>query len=134
MESRKIVYHETGIVATGVAVCTAVMVLIFVLLGKFSLSVLWGGLAGAVISIGNFFFMAVGASLAADKAENQDVKGGSLLVRNSYMVRLLILLIVLIACAKSGVFNLIALVIPLLFVRPTLTVAEFFRKKGADPS
>lgn len=134
MESRKIVYRETGIVAIGVAVCTAVMMLVFALLGRFDLSVLWGSLAGAVLSIGNFFFMAVGASLAADKAENQDVKGGSLLVRNSYMVRLLILLIVLIACAKSGVFNLIALVIPLLFVRPTLTVAEFFRKKGADPS
>lgn len=134
MESRKIVYRETGIVAIGVAVCTAVMMLVYALLGRFDLSVLWGSLAGAVLSIGNFFFMAVGASLAADKAENQDVKGGSLLVRNSYMVRLLILLIVLIACAKSGVFNLIALVIPLLFVRPTLTVAEFFRKKGADPS
>lgn len=134
MESRKIVYRETGIVAIGVAVCTAVMMLVFALLGRFHLSVLWGSLAGAVLSIGNFFFMALGASLAADKAENQDVKGGSLLVRNSYMVRLLILLIVLIACAKSGVFNLIALVIPLLFVRPTLTVAEFFRKKGADPS
>ena len=134
MESRKIVYRETGIVAIGVAVCTAVMMLVFALLGRFDLSVLWGSLAGAVLSIGNFFFMAVGASLAADKAENQDVKGGSLLVRNSYMVRLLILLIVIIACAKSGVFNLIALVIPLLFVRPTLTVAEFFRKKGADPS
>ena len=134
MESRKIVYRETGIVAIGVAVCTAVMMLVFALLGRFDLSVLWGSLAGAVLSIGNFFFMAVGASLAADKAENQNVKGGSLLVRNSYMVRLLILLIVLIACAKSGVFNLIALVIPLLFVRPTLTVAEFFRKKGADPS
>lgn len=134
MESRKIVYRETGIVAIGVAVCTAVMMLVYALLGRFDLSVLWGSLAGAVLSIGNFFFMAVGASLAADKAENQNVKGGSLLVRNSYMVRLLILLIVLIACAKSGVFNLIALVIPLLFVRPTLTVAEFFRKKGADPS
>ena len=134
MESRKIVYRETGIVAIGVAVCTAVMMLVFALLGRFHLSVLWGSLAGAVLSIGNFFFMAVGASLAADKAENQDVKGGSLLVRNSYMIRLLILFIVLIACAKSGVFNLIALVIPLLFVRPTLTVAEFFRKKGADPS
>ena len=134
MESRKIVYRETGIVAIGVAVCTAVMMLVYALLGRFDLSVLWGSLAGAVLSLGNCFFRAVGASLAADKAENQNVKGGSLLVRNSYMVRLLILLIVLIACAKSGVFNLIALVIPLLFVRPTLTVAEFFRKKGADPS
>lgn len=131
MESRKIVYHETGVIAIGVGVCTAVMILIFALLGYFDLSVLWGGLAGAALSIGNFFFMALGASLAADKAENQDVKGGSLLVRNSYMLRLLVIFIILIICAKTEVFNLIALVLPLVFVRPTLTAVEFFRKKGA---
>ena len=131
MESRKIVYRETGIVAIGVTVCTAVMMLVYALLGRFELSVLWGGLMGAVLSIGNFFLMALGTSLAADKAENQDVKGGSLLVRNSYMLRLLGLFVVLILCAKTEVFNLIALVLPLVFVRPTLTVVEFFRKKGA---
>lgn len=131
MESRKIVYRETGIVAIGVAACTAVMMLVYALLGRFELSVLWGGLTGAVLSIGNFFLMALGTSLAADKAENQDVKGGSLLVRNSYMLRLLCLFVVLILCAKTEVFNLIALVLPLVFVRPTLTVVEFFRKKGA---
>ena len=131
MESRKIVYRETGIVAIGVTVCTAVMMLVYALLGRFELSVLWGSLMGAVLSIGNFFLMALGTSLAADKAENQDVKGGSLLVRNSYMLRLLVLFVVLILCAKTEVFNLIALVLPLVFVRPTLTVVEFFRKKGA---
>lgn len=131
MESRKIVYRETGVVAIGVAVCTAVMMLIFALAGFFDLSVLWGGLAGAALSIGNFFFMALGTSLAADKAEKQDVSGGSLLVRNSYMLRLLILFVLLVVCAKTEVFNLIALVLPLVFVRPTLTVVEFFRKKGA---
>ena len=131
MESRKSVYRETGIVAIGVTVCTAVMMLVYALLGRFELSVLWGGLTGAVLSIGNFFLMALGTSLAADKAENQDVKGGSLLVRNSYMLRLLGLFVVLILCAKTEVFNLIALVLPLVFVRPTLTVVEFFRKKGA---
>ena len=96
MESRKIVYRETGIVSIGVTVCTAVMMLVYALLGHFELSVLWGGLMGAVLSIGNFFLMALGTSLAADKAENQDVKGGSLLVRNSYMLRLLVLFVALI--------------------------------------
>ena len=37
----------------------------------------------------------------------------------------------LILCAKSGVFDVLALVLPLLFVRPVITLAEFFRKKGA---
>ena len=42
-----------------------------------------------------------------------------------------LLFLVLFACAKSGLFNKIALVVPLVFVRPTLTLAEFFRKKEA---
>jgi len=130
MDSKKIVWQETGIVAAGVLLCTALMVGIFALLGKFDISVLLGGIVGALLSVGNFFFMAVGTSLAADKAENQDVNAGKLLVRNSYIIRLLVLAVLLFACAKSGVFNLFALVLPLIFVRPTLTIAEFFRKTG----
>lgn len=130
MDSKKIVYRETQIVALGVGICSAGMIGVFALLGRFDLSVLLGGILGALLSVGNFFFMAVGTSLAADKAENQDVKGGQLLIRNSYMLRLAVLFLILFACGKSGLFNLFALVIPLLFVRPTLTIAEFFRKKG----
>ena len=45
-------------------------------------------------------------------------------------VILMILALILVGCALSGWFDLIALVLPLLFVRPILTIAEFFRKKG----
>ena len=130
MDSKKIVDQETGIVAIGVLICTAVMIGAFALLGKYDTSVLLGGIVGAILSIGNFFFMAVGTSLAADRAEKQDVKGGQVLIRNSYMLRLAVLFVLLFACAKSGLFNLFALVLPLIFVRPSLTIAEFFRKKG----
>lgn len=130
MDSKKIVYQETGIVAIGVLICTAVMIGAFALMGKYDTSVLLGGIVGAILSIGNFFFMAVGTSLAADRAEKQDVKGGQALIRNSYMLRLAVLFVLLFACAKSGLFNLFALVLPLIFVRPSLTIAEFFRKKG----
>ena len=39
------------------------------------------------------------------------------------------LLVILVICAKTEVFNLLALVIPLVFVRPVLTVAEMFTRK-----
>ena len=89
-----------------------------------------GGLAGGLVATLNFFFMVVGLSAAADRAEQQDAKGGKGLVRGSYMIRLAVMFLVLFACAKSGHCNVIALVVPLLFVRPILTVKEFFRKKG----
>ena len=122
---------ESKRIAIGVLAMSVIMEIVFVVLGRFDYTVLLGNLLGGGWAILNFFLMALGTSLAADKAENQDVKGGSLLVRNSYMLRLLGLFIVLIICAKTEVFNLIALVLPLVFVRPTLTAVEFFRKKGA---
>ena len=132
MDSKKIVWRETGIVAAGVLPCTALMIGVFAMLGKFDISVALGGAVGALLAIGNFFFMAVGITLAADKAEKQEVNAGKLLARNSYMIRLLVLAVLLFACAKSGVFNIFALVLPLVFVRPALTIAEFFRKTGGN--
>ena len=134
MNSKKIVWQETGIVAVGVLLCTAVMIGVFAMLGKYDTSVLLGGAAGALLAVGNFFFMAVGIILAADKAGKQEVNAGKLLARNSYLFRLLVLAVLLFACAKSGWFNLFALVLPLIFVRPSLTIAEFFRKTGGNES
>ena len=130
MESRKFVYRQTGIIALGVGLCVALMIGIFALVGAFDLSVLWGGLCGGLLSVGNFFFMALVATVASDKAMAQDVDGGQKLVKSSYPIRLLILAAVLFALAKSGICNVLALVLPLAFVRPVLTVAEFFKPKG----
>ena len=127
-ESRKIVLKETAIIAAGDAACVALMYGVYAILGKFSLSVVLGGLVGLVLAVGNFFFMAVSATLAADKAVDQDVEGGKKMIKSSYTLRLLVLAVLLIVCAKSGVFDVIALALPLLFTRPVLTIVQFFRK------
>jgi len=132
MESRKIVYQETLMVLIGVLICTALMLGIFALLGRFDLSVALGGIAGAVLAVGNFFIMAITASLAADKASSQDVAGGKKMMQSSYLLRLLVLFAILFACAKSGYMDPFALVLPLVFVRPVITIGEFFRKKGEN--
>lgn len=129
MDSRKIVFRETAVVAIGEVIGVAVMYAVFALLGYFDKPVLFGGMIGGGMAILNFLFMAIGASLAADKAEAQNVKGGKSLLQTSMLLRYVVLFVVLFACAKSGLFNTIALVVPLVFVRPTITVAEFFRKK-----
>ena len=128
MDSRKIVFKETSLVAIGQILCCAAMVGVFALLGKYDSSVLIGTIAGCVIAILNFFFMAVAVSLAADKAAQQNVKGGEALVRISYFVRMIVLFIVLYALVKSGLCNVITAVLPLVFTRPILTIGEFFRK------
>ena len=130
MESRKLVLNQTLPVVVGEILCVAAMYGIYALLGHFDLRVLWGGIFGAALAIGNFFFMAVGVSLAADKAQQQDVAGGKKLLQLSQLLRYLVLAVCLFAGAKSGLFNLISLLLPLVFVRPILTFSEFFRKPG----
>lgn len=130
MDSRKFILKQTAIVALGQAVCVGIMIGIFALVGKLDSTVVLGGIVGAVLAILNFAFMAIGAMIAADKAVAQDVKAGNATVRLSYTLRLVVLAVVLFAFAKSALCNVLALVLPLAFTRPVLTIAEFFRKPG----
>lgn len=130
-ESRKIVWKQTARITIGEVVCVALMCGVYALLHKLNLSVILGGLVGTVLAVGNFFFMAVIATLAADKAQAQDVEGGQKLMKSSYPIRILLLAGLLVVCAWSGYFDILALALPLLFVRPIIMVFEFFGKKGA---
>ena len=132
MDIRKFVLKETGIIALGEAIGVAAMVGIFALLGKFDSSVLLGGIVGGLVAVLNFFIMAIGANIAADKATQQNVKGGQATVKASYLLRMVGMFVVLFAFAKSGLCNVIAMVVPLIFVRFTLTIAEFFRRKPGE--
>lgn len=130
MDSRKFLFQETARVAVGQVICVAVMIGVFALLGHYDRAVLLGGIFGGVIAVLNFFFMGVGASLAADKAQNQDVKGGQATIHASYLLRMAVMAVVLFALVKSGLCNVIAVVLPLAFTRPIISVGEFFRKSG----
>lgn len=129
MDPRKIVLHETLVIAVGTVLCAAVMVGIYALLGFLDRTVVLGALIGSVLSIANFFIMAVSTNLAADKAQEQDVSAGKKLVQSSYMIRLLAIFGILFVFAKTGLCDPLAMVLPLAFVRPVITVYEFFRKK-----
>lgn len=129
MDSRKEVLHETLIIAIGQVICIAAMFGIFALLGYFDSTVLLGGIVGGVLAILNFLFMAISACVASDKAVAQDVKGGKSLMTFSMVLRYAVIFIVWVAGAVSGLCNAFALVMPIVFVRPTITVWEFFRKK-----
>lgn len=132
MGTRKFIIRETAFLAIGEAICVAAMIGLFALLGYFDYKVVLGGLFGGIIAVGNFFFMALASNVAADKAVDQDVKGGKGIMKLSYGTRLLIMGVLLFILAKSGHCNVLALVIPLVFVFPVLMVIEFFRKSGRN--
>lgn len=129
MDSRQIVLKETGRIAIGELVCVAVMLGVFALLNRLDSSVWLGAAAGMVLAVGNFFFMAVTTGMAVDRAKEDDAKTGKRLVQTSQTVRLLVLAVLLFALGKSGLCNVLSLLLPLAFVRPAMMVMEFFRKK-----
>lgn len=130
MSQCKDALRATAPIALGVAALTGLMVAIYALAGFFRLPVLWGGIAGAVLAVGNFFLMVLSAGTAAEKAGNQDVKGGQAVMQVSYMLRLVVLFAILAACVKLLGFDPLACVLPVAFVRPVITIYELLRKKG----
>lgn len=121
---------QTTAIILGQLFGAAVLVGIFAILGKLDLSVILGSLVGAAVATANFLIMALFANRAADKAQQQDVAGGQKLVQLSYIGRLIGIFGILALCAKSGYFHPLALVLPLAYNRPVLTLAELFQKKG----
>jgi hypothetical protein len=128
MDSRKIVIRETATVAVGELLLCAATVGVFAALGYFNMNVLWGSLTGCLVMILNYFFMAVAVSLAADRAEQGDVETAKKMIQLSSTVRLVVMGVALVVAIKLGA-NVLALLLPMLYARPIVLVAEFFRKK-----
>ncbi|MCD7858728.1 MAG: ATP synthase subunit I [Firmicutes bacterium] len=130
MNSKRFIFQQTGIVLLGQILCDCVMFGIFALMDRLDGTVLLGALIGSAVATANFFLMAVFVDAAADKATAQDVKGAQGMITLSYLGRMLGMALIFYAAAKSGRCNLFALLLPLVFVRPSTTVGEFFRKSG----
>ena len=128
MDSRKQILRQTGEIALGVALCTGIMLIVYYAIGKYTPQVLYGA-SGFCLGVGNFLAMALVASRAADKAQSQDVNAGKVLMQSSYFVRLILLFVIMVVLTKAQLCDPLAMVIPLVFVRPVITVSELLIKK-----
>ena len=61
------VKQETKKIAVGVCLLSALMVGVYLIIGRFRLTVLWGTLLGAAFAILNFFLMALSVQQAAER-------------------------------------------------------------------
>ncbi len=124
------VKKETLRIAVGTVLLSGVMELVFVLLGKWDLTVLFGNLVGAFAAVLNFFLMGLTVvkcvSLPPDKAAAK--------IRVSQGARLLMLAAICgLAALFPKVFNLIAAVVPLLFPRLVIMAWQLLGKKDKSP-
>ena len=94
---------------------------IFAIAGEFSVMVLYSGFTGWFLTIANFFFMCVAIMNHTDQTETS-VQKAAAAIRVSYMMRTVALLIILIVLLKSGKFDPIATLVPLLFTKPAVMI------------
>lgn len=128
MDSRKTILKDTALLLLGELVGSALMAGVFSAFHAFSMTVVFSALLGCLVITTNYFAMAVVLSLAADRAEAGDLKKAQQMVQLSSTVRLVCMGVILLAAIKLGA-NVVALLLPLLFMRPVLMLLEFFRKK-----
>lgn len=120
---------ESSLFAICEAVFCVILVVILAFVYKLDLAVVLGAVAGWIIALVYYLSIIICVNLAAEKAKMQDVEGGQKLMKMSYSLRMIGVFLVLVLCAITGIFDILSLALPMLFVRPAMAVAEALRKR-----
>ena len=110
-------------------VCLGLMLGVYALLHRLTGKVILGGAVGAGLAILNYCLTAVGVLRAADQAERGDVARAKRTITTSMLLRYLLMLGVLVLCAKLKWCDVVAMLIPLLLSRLLIFAGEYFRRK-----
>ena len=107
------------------------MMIVYAVLGRWSVMVLRGALLGCMLAILNFFLLSVVVTRAADRAATTgDAAGATLSVRFSAVWRLLGMAVILIVAFRAELCDPVAALLPLLFIQLSINLTEFFRRDG----
>lgn len=112
-------------VAAGNFILGAIMVIVFALVGQFSVSVVRGALLGCSFVSLSFLWLAVTVSKNVEK----DPKNAQQRVSATYTLRLLAAAAMLFVAIKLPVFNWVAAMIPLFYQRAVISFVGHIRSK-----
>ena len=119
------VKRETVFIASWVLIFSAVMEAVFLIIGAWNYSVLFGNLLGAFAAVLNFFLMGLTVQNALEKDEN----AAKDLVKTSQTLRMMMLIVFAAAACIFDCFDLIAALVPLLFPRIAVAIRPLFDKE-----
>lgn len=102
------------------------MLAVYALLRRLTPAVCLGAALGTAAALLNYGTMILGL-LRAERAESPEK--GQLMVRGLFLLRTLVLLLALIAALKSGWFDPIATLLPLVWMRIAIFAAELLLKR-----
>lgn len=118
----KVVWRETGYIAAWTLIFSGLMQSVFLMIGKWDLTVLFANLYAGGAAVLNFFLMglSIQKALAKNPADVQKY------IKATSTFRLLGLFGVTVVGALLPCFNVVALLIPLLFPRVAIMLRPFF--------
>ena len=147
MDKNKIPTFELLFLIIGELAVSTVTAAVFLILKQFDASVIFGALLGSAITVTNFLVLIITTNRAIDKMllergdEEMDDEAAAEFAKKyraqvqaaskiSYIIRLLSIAIALVlALILRDVFNVIATVIPLLMLRPMLSISHLIKTK-----
>ena len=121
----KTVMKETLYISVWVLILSAVTQAVFLVIGKWSLSVLFGNLLSGVTGILNFFLM----GLTVQAAVIIDEKKAALSMKVSQILRMLLIFAVAAVGVLLDCFNTVTVILPLFFPRIAISFRPLFNKK-----
>ena len=126
----KTVVQETVFVFAFIIILSVLFEAVYLIAGKWSISVLWGNLLGAFAAGGNFFLL----GLTVQSALGKDEKEAKNRMKLSQMLRMLMLFVVALIGYLVSAIDIIAVVIPFVFPRIAVALRYFFIKKKEGKS
>lgn len=113
MKIDQTVKHETSYIAAVVLILSALMEIVFLVIGQWSYKVLFGNILGAGIAVLNFFLM----GLTVQDAVTLDEKQAREKMKLSMTLRSMLLMLTAVLGIVVPFLNAPATIIPLFFVR-----------------
>ena len=120
----RVIWVETAYIAAAVLIFSMLMQSVFLIIGKWDITVLWGNLLGSGAAVLNFFLMGLGVQ----KALGKEQKEAANVMKFSQSARLFMMFIVALVGYLVPVFNLIAVVIPFIFPRIAVMIRPLFKR------
>lgn len=117
------VRRETKRIAIGQMVFFVIMLIVYGVLGRFSLAVLLGGLIGSAYAVLNFFMLGMTVQkVAAMQPENAEL--ARMQMKSSYNSRMVGMLLVTVLCFALPFVDGLSALIPLMFPRLTILILQ----------
>ena len=116
------VLKETKFIAFSTLILSALMQAVFLIIGKWDITVLFGNLLGGGFAVLNFFLM----GLTVQKAVMLDEKEAKNSIKISQTYRTLLMIVVAALGVALSCFNTWAAIIPLFF--PRIAIAVIIRR------